>query len=51
MTGLQVEGAPFLADEYFRCPTKFTLEIRDIGAVDCEVCWRYGNKLGVRFVD
>ena len=38
-------------DQYFCCPTKFTLEIRDSGAVNCEVCWRDGDKLGVRFVD
>ncbi len=38
-------------DQHFACPTKFTLEIRNSGTVDCEVCWRYGDKLGVRFVD
>ena len=38
-------------DQQFSCPTTFTLEIRDSAAVDCEVCWRNGDKLGVRFVD
>ena len=38
-------------DQYFSCPTTFTLGIRDSAAVDCEVCWRNGDKLGVRFVD
>jgi hypothetical protein len=27
------------------------LKIKDGSVHECQVCWRHGNKLGVRFVD
>jgi DNA-binding response OmpR family regulator len=32
------------------CPAAFELQLRSGPAYDCRVCWRLGDKLGVRFV-
>ena len=39
-----------LPDENCDCPQKFVLRVRTGSVHHCEVCWRHGNKLGVRFL-
>ncbi len=44
-------GATLQPADHFDCPETFTLRLRHGPTYRCEVCWQYGNKLGVRFLD
>jgi DNA-binding response OmpR family regulator len=39
-----------LPDENCDCPPKFALKVRAGTVYHCEVNWRYGDKLGVKFI-
>lgn len=43
-------GAALQPTEIMRLPSDFVLELQFGPAYRCRVCWRHGNKLGVRFV-
>ena len=48
---LSVGGAALKPDKSdFFCPERFKLKTVFGTIYDCEVCWRYRNKVGVRFV-
>ena len=47
---LSDEGAALQPADTPHCPDVFTLKIHHGPTYRCEVCWRYRNKLGVRFV-
>ncbi len=42
-------AALWLLDRNVHCPSRFRLELPSGLALQCEVCWRLGDKLGVRF--
>jgi DNA-binding response OmpR family regulator len=48
---LSDRGAALQPEDAPRCPDAFTLEIRHGPSRRCRVCWRYRDKLGVRFLD
>ncbi|MDH3473417.1 MAG: response regulator [Rhodospirillales bacterium] len=43
-------AAIWLPSSELDCPAAFELQLHSGPAYDCRVCWRLGNKLGVRFV-
>jgi DNA-binding response OmpR family regulator len=46
----QAGAAIWLPNPELDCPAAFELQLRSGPAYDCRVCWRLGDKLGVRFV-
>jgi DNA-binding response OmpR family regulator len=44
-------GAAIQPEDSLILPDQFTLRVRFGPTRDCEVCWRHGNKLGVRFLN
>ena len=44
-------GAALKPTNLAECPKFFTLKISLGAAHSCEVCWRHGDKVGVRFLD
>lgn len=44
-------GAALKPTNPLECPKFFKLEINYGPSRDCEVCWQYADKMGVRFVD
>ncbi len=44
-------GAALKPTNLLECPKFFTLKISLGAAHSCEVCWRHGDKVGVRFLD
>ena len=44
-------GAALKPTNLLECPKFFTLKINHGTAHSCEVCWQYGDKMGVRFLD
>ena len=44
-------GAAIQPADPLRCPQRFTLNIKSGESHRCEVCWKHGNKIGVRFLD
>ena len=51
VVSLSDSGAAVQPDDVLRLPDNFTLRIKFGASHDCEVCWRHGNKVGVRFLD
>ena len=47
---LSDHGAALQPEASHRLPESFRLKIHHGSTHDCEVCWRYRNKLGVRFL-
>lgn len=47
---LTAKGAALQPADAANCPTRFTLKIPDGPLHHCEVCWRYRQRLGVRFL-
>jgi len=45
------EGAALKPTNLLECPKFFTLKINPGATHSCEVCWQYGDKMGVRFLD
>ena len=43
-------GAALQATDVFEIPSTFMLKMKNGAIYHCEVCWRLGKKLGVRFV-
>jgi DNA-binding response OmpR family regulator len=48
---LSDHGAALQPEAPHRLPESFRLKIHHGSTHDCTVCWRYRNKLGVRFLD
>ncbi len=48
---LSDDGAALQPTDNLNIPDNFVLKIKDGEIHQCQVCWRHGNKLGVRFVD
>ena len=48
---LSDQGAALQPAETVHCPQTFVLQIHHGPRYRCEVCWRYRNKVGVRFLD
>jgi len=48
---LSDHGAAIQPEDPLRAPDAFTLKIHFGPTYRCEVCWRYRNKLGVRFLE
>ena len=48
---LSDDGAALQPLDTLNIPDSFVLQIKDGSVYRCEVCWRHGNKLGVRFVN
>lgn len=48
---LSDRGAALQPAEIVHCPQAFVLQIQHGPRFRCEVCWRYRNKVGVRFLD
>ncbi len=48
---LSDDGAALQPLDTLNIPDAFILKIKDGSVHECQVCWRHGNKLGVRFVD
>jgi hypothetical protein len=48
---LSDHGAALQPADPLRVPDAFTLKIHFGPTYRCEVCWRYRNKLGVRFLE
>ncbi|MDX1575297.1 MAG: response regulator, partial [Kiloniellales bacterium] len=48
---LSDDGAALQPTDSLNIPDNFVLKIKDGTVHQCRVCWRHGNKLGVRFVD
>ncbi len=48
---LSDQGAALQPADLLRLPSSFSLKIHHGPTLHCEVCWRYRNKLGVRFLD
>ena len=48
---LSDDGAALQPLDCLNIPDAFVLKIKDGSVHECQVCWRHGNKLGVRFVD
>ena len=46
---LSNDGAALQPLDSLNIPDAFVLKIKDGSVHDCQVCWRHGNKLGVRF--
>ncbi len=44
-------GAALKPANLLECPKFFTLKIRHGADYNCEVCWRFNDKMGVRFLD
>lgn len=44
-------GAALQPQDTLNIPDNFVLKIKDGTVHQCQVCWRHGNKLGVRFAD
>ena len=44
-------GAVLKPTNLLECPKFFTLNFGRGAAHSCEVCWRHGEKVGVRFLD
>ncbi|RMD61465.1 MAG: response regulator [Alphaproteobacteria bacterium] len=44
-------GAALRPTEYLHLPATFTLRLQSGERHACRVCWRHGDKVGVRFVD
>jgi len=47
---LSDDGAALQPQDTLNIPDNFVLKIKDGTVHQCQVCWRHGNKLGVRFV-
>jgi DNA-binding response OmpR family regulator len=47
---LTAKGAALQPDDAANCPKRFTLKIPDGRLHHCEVCWRYRQRLGVKFL-
>jgi hypothetical protein len=45
------KGAALQPSDAANCPKRFTLKIPGGSIHHCEVCWRYRNRLGVKFLD
>ena len=43
-------GAALQAADAIELPTHFTLKEKRGKSYECEVCWQYGRKIGVRFI-
>lgn len=48
---LSDDGAALQPTDSLNIPDNFVLKIKDGTVHQCRVCWRHGNKLGVRFAD
>lgn len=48
---LSDDGAALQPLDSLNIPDAFVLKIKDGAVHECQVCWRHGNKLGVRFAD
>ena len=48
---LSDKGAALQPADTVHCPQTFVLQIHHGPRYRCEVCWRYRNKIGVRFLD
>jgi DNA-binding response OmpR family regulator len=48
---LSDDGAALQPTDSLNIPDNFVLKIKDGTVHQCQVCWRHGNKLGVRFAD
>jgi DNA-binding response OmpR family regulator len=46
---LSDDGAALQPLDSLNIPDAFVLKIKDGSVHECQVCWRHGNKLGVRF--
>ena len=44
-------GAALQPLDTLNIPDDFILKIKDGAVHKCQVCWRHGNKIGVRFID
>lgn len=44
------EGALLQPDDIISCPKTFTLKPRTDAPRECEIVWRRGDKIGVRFL-
>ena len=44
-------GAALKPADPFQCPKNFDLRLTSGPTRPCETCWRYGDKVGVRFLD
>ncbi len=48
---LTAKGAALQPADAANCPKRFTLRNQDGALHHCEVCWRYRQRLGVKFLD
>ncbi len=48
---LTAKGAALQPADAANCPKRFTLKSFDGNLHHCEVCWRYRQRLGVKFLD
>jgi hypothetical protein len=48
---LSDDGAALQPTDSLNIPDNFVLKIKNGTVHQCRVCWRHGNKLGVRFAD